>query len=439
MTSNNLNKNDRIVELMPDKKSEYKKRRIAAAVLSVICTAAMCVSVGTASENVSDNDSANLSEYSYSESESNAKEAEGHSFAADDENAAHPAIPDVTVPKAAPRSVSVMESAVINPGRSLEASPFLCDVTINSMNGTDYIEASGTVEDALIKAGIDTDRDDIVTPSLETSLTDGLIITVKNVKLLKVTKKEAIPFETAYVDDETLPEGETEIVTYGREGTKKTIYKVKKIDGEETERELLSEEVIEEPVTQIIANGTMVPASETYDEYVPDSTNENYDIYGYSYDYGDEFYNESEESAAGAYSEEIIYTEDGIKASSVPAISQFDVPANIVLDENNVPINYVRTVHGKACAYTAEPGALMSTGKEVFQGYVAVNPEIIPYGSKLYIVADDGEVYGYAIAADTGGSVMRGSIVVDLFMWSYDDCIQWGNKNVTIYIIEEGE
>ena len=78
----------------------------------------------------------------------------------------------------------------------------------------------------------------------------------------------------------------------------------------------------------------------------------------------------------------------------------------------------------------------MSTGKAVDQGYVAVNPSIIPYGSKLWIVADDGEVYGYAIAADTGGSVGRNDILVDLFMWSYDECIQWGAKNVTIYVIE---
>ncbi len=439
MISNNLNKDDRIVELLPEKKSEYKKRRMAAAVLSVICTAAICVSVGTASEKASDKDSANLSEYSCSENETGGEENDGYSSDVGAENTSNPAIPDVTVPKAAPRSVSVMESAVINPGRSLESSPLLRDVTVISMNGTDYIEASGTVEDALIKAGVDTDKNDIVTPSLETSLTDRLIITVKDVKFYKVTKNESIPFETTYVDDETLPEGETEIVAYGREGTKKTVYKIKKIDGEETERELISEEVIEEPVNQITANGTMIPASENYEGNAADSTDENYGVYGCSYDNADELREDSEESAADAYSEEAFYTEDGISASSVPAISQFDVPANIILDENNVPINYVRTVHGKACAYTAEPGALMSTGKEVFQGYVAVNPEIIPYGSKLYIVADDGEVYGYAIAADTGGSVMKGSIVVDLFMWSYDDCIEWGNKNVTIYIIEEGE
>lgn len=122
--------------------------------------------------------------------------------------------------------------------------------------------------------------------------------------------------------------------------------------------------------------------------------------------------------------------------AAVKAVSRFEVPEWLTLDENGVPTEYVDTISGKSCAYTADPGALMSTGKAVFQGYVAVDPNIIPYGSELYIVADDGEVYGYAIAADTGYSVRQGHIVVDLFMDEYNDCIQWGAKNVTIYVLK---
>lgn len=122
--------------------------------------------------------------------------------------------------------------------------------------------------------------------------------------------------------------------------------------------------------------------------------------------------------------------------AAVKAVSRFEVPDWLTLDENGVPTEYVDTISGKSCAYTADPGALMSTGKAVFQGYVAVDPNIIPYGSELYIVADDGEVYGYAIAADTGYSVRQGHIIVDLFMNEYNDCIQWGAKNVTIYVLK---
>ena len=133
---------------------------------------------------------------------------------------------------------------------------------------------------------------------------------------------------------------------------------------------------------------------------------------------------------------EDITLDDEDTAPEEDAVSLLDVPEWLSFDENGVPTEYVNVLTGNACAYTADPDALMSTGKVVFQGYVAVDPDIIPYGSELYIVAEDGEVYGYAIAADTGYSVRKGHIIVDLFMNEYDDCIQWGNKPVNVYVLK---
>lgn len=133
---------------------------------------------------------------------------------------------------------------------------------------------------------------------------------------------------------------------------------------------------------------------------------------------------------------EDVTLDDEDSAPEEDAVSLLDVPEWLSFDENGVPTEYVNVLTGNACAYTADPDALMSTGKAVFQGYVAVDPDIIPYGSELYIVAEDGEVYGYAIAADTGYSVRKGHIIVDLFMNEYDDCIQWGNKPVNVYVLK---
>lgn len=133
---------------------------------------------------------------------------------------------------------------------------------------------------------------------------------------------------------------------------------------------------------------------------------------------------------------EDITLDDEDTAPEEDAVSLLDVPEWLSFDENGVPTEYVNVLTGNACAYTADPDALMSTGRSVFQGYVAVDPDVIPYGSELYIVAEDGEVYGYAIAADTGYSVRKGHIIVDLFMNEYDDCIQWGNKPVNVYVLK---
>ncbi|MBR5753533.1 MAG: G5 domain-containing protein [Clostridia bacterium] len=101
------------------------------------------------------------------------------------------------------------------------------------------------------------------------------------------------------------------------------------------------------------------------------------------------------------------------------------------------PTSYVKTFHGPATAYTG--GGTTASGAAARRGLVAVNPRQIPYGSKLYIVSDDGKVYGYCTAADTGGFVTNGSgTLVDLYMDSNAECTQWGRRNVTIYVISWG-
>lgn len=81
----------------------------------------------------------------------------------------------------------------------------------------------------------------------------------------------------------------------------------------------------------------------------------------------------------------------------------------------------------QASAYTYT-GRHTSGGEEPAVGMVAVDPSVIPMGTKLYV-----EGYGYAWAADTGGSI-RGDRI-DLFMEEYGQCVNWGRKNVKVYIL----
>ena len=100
------------------------------------------------------------------------------------------------------------------------------------------------------------------------------------------------------------------------------------------------------------------------------------------------------------------------------------------------PVSYSYVVTGSGTAYTSEYGALTATGVPAYQGGVAVNPYVIPYGSKLYIESVDGSyVYGYATAVDTGGALMDGSAVVDLYYYTYDECIQFGRRDVNVYVL----
>ena len=106
------------------------------------------------------------------------------------------------------------------------------------------------------------------------------------------------------------------------------------------------------------------------------------------------------------------------------------------VDHYGNTISYTSVLTGAATAYTASVGASTSTGRPAQYGNVAVNPNIIPYGTRLYIASPDGSfVYGYAVAADTGGALMSGSALVDLYYDTLEECYQFGRRNVSIYIL----
>lgn len=138
----------------------------------------------------------------------------------------------------------------------------------------------------------------------------------------------------------------------------------------------------------------------------------------------------SDAQAVAASSGGYTFAQLGIKQ-----MSDIPVPDDILFDSNGIPLNYKRKLSGKSTTYNM--GSMTATGTRVHPGVVAVNPNIIPYGSKMYIVASDGSgyVYGYSSAEDTGGFIYwDNGPLVDLYVYTYADCCYWGNKPVTIYI-----
>ncbi|HEU4963333.1 MAG TPA: S-layer homology domain-containing protein [Bacilli bacterium] len=81
-----------------------------------------------------------------------------------------------------------------------------------------------------------------------------------------------------------------------------------------------------------------------------------------------------------------------------------------------------------ATAYTYS-GKLSYTGLPVREGLVAVDPDKIPLGSHLYIPG-----YGFGVAGDTGGKI--NDMRVDLYHDSYRDAINFGRKDVDVYVLD---
>ncbi|MBQ7687894.1 MAG: 3D domain-containing protein [Clostridia bacterium] len=121
-----------------------------------------------------------------------------------------------------------------------------------------------------------------------------------------------------------------------------------------------------------------------------------------------------------------------LNASGVPMSEK---SGYVELDENGVPVNYAYCITGNSTAYYS--GYITSTGTRPMQGTVAVNPNQIPYGTRMWITSADGRyVYGLAVAEDTGGFIyFRNGATVDLYMHSEADCINWGWRAVNIYIL----
>ncbi|MFT8872201.1 MAG: peptidoglycan-binding protein [Sporolactobacillus sp.] len=121
-------------------------------------------------------------------------------------------------------------------------------------------------------------------------------------------------------------------------------------------------------------------------------------------------------------------------ASAQPAAA----PAQPAAPPNVQPaVSTVREFYANSTAYTAHCNGCSgttATGINLIQNpdakVVAVDPSVIPLGTKLYV-----EGYGYAVAADTGGAIKGQKI--DLFFNSNADALQWGRRTVKVQILSK--
>lgn len=275
----------------------------------------------------------------------------------------------------------VFDSMVIEVSRAF-------GVTITADGKTkSYNVSEGTVADALEKAGITLGEDDEINVKLDKKVKEGMKIRIKRVEYETRKETEKLSYSVKTVKDSSMYTDQTKVVKEGKSGVKVVTYKDKYVDGELVRSEVVKTKVKSEAVDKVIKKGTK--------------------------------------------------SRPVVKVNGKKTISEFSLPSDVKLDKNGRPTNYKKLITGKATAYCS--GTTCSTGVKVKPGYVAVNPKQIPYGTKMYIVSSDGKyVYGYAIAADTGGFAYNGSgTVVDLYMRTYSECVNFGRRNVEIYILDD--
>ena len=108
----------------------------------------------------------------------------------------------------------------------------------------------------------------------------------------------------------------------------------------------------------------------------------------------------------------------------------------IVLPSGEV-LTYYKTDTFHATAYTQYDegcNATTATMTPVHWGVVAVDPRVVPYGTRMYIVDADGRsVYGLATAEDCGGGIKGHRM--DLYMNTLTEAFRYGRRDVTVYFL----
>jgi len=106
-------------------------------------------------------------------------------------------------------------------------------------------------------------------------------------------------------------------------------------------------------------------------------------------------------------------------------------PENVVETANGY-LPYVDVIDMEATAYLPTDGSaegLTAMGIPATYGIVAVDPYVIPLGTRVYIPG-----YGEALAADTGGAIYGNRI--DLCMESYGQAMDFGRRTVTVFVLK---
>ncbi|CUL15489.1 TPA: resuscitation-promoting factor [Listeria monocytogenes] len=233
------------------------------------------------------------------------------------------------------------------------------------------------VSDLLAEKNIKLDQDDRVSPAKDSNLKEKMTVEVTYVNSKAEKKNEQVKFETVYKEDDSLNKGVEKVVQEGKNGKKVVEYKVTFENGKEKKRDVIKENVTSNKTDKVVVRGTKEKVVAT-----PVS-------------------NVSTSSATSSSSSSSSSTPSGGKTYKM---------------ESTAYSGGGTTAYG--INLSANPGLKV----------IAVDPRIIPLGSKVWV-----EGYGEAIAGDTGGAI-KGNIV-DVYFPNESQCYSWGRRMVTVKVL----
>lgn len=246
-----------------------------------------------------------------------------------------------------------------------------------------FYTMGGTVEDLLKEHKIGRQDPWRVDVDLTTKTRDGMTIHVDFVETRSDSVERPLAYKTLYCEDPSMEEGQTELLFEGVNGVQETITTRTYVNGVMESMTVAENVEVVAATPQIVAVGT-----------------------GEKVGQGRQF---------PLFGDKVIITKEG------------------------KPLYYSHMDIFEATGYTAWIDDVTGTtacGTPARVGAVAVDPTVIPYFTKMYIVSEDGVYdYGEASAEDCGG-VIKGKII-DLFFDTEGECWQFGRRDIKVYFLTD--
>ena len=278
-----------------------------------------------------------------------------------------------------------------------------------SVIGT-YGETTGSL---LARMGITPGTGDTLSCSSETQTYDGMTIELVHTETRIEEEDTTVPYPVNYYEDPDLEPDAEIVLVAGQNGLTHVKSEVTYRNGKEVSRVIVQETVKTKPVTQLVIRGVDRTIMEQPADPEP-----------------------TEQSVSSGS------TSSGGSSSSGPSSSggsRYDGSAetsgNVIMTSSGESYTYVDVMTCSATAYTCE-GYVGHTysGTLARVGAIAVDPTVIPLGTKMYVVSNDGQyVYGYCVAEDIGGGIKGNKI--DLYFDTYAECWDFGVRMCTVYIL----
>lgn len=275
-------------------------------------------------------------------------------------------------------NVAVTEHDAITPAADAEVGPEN-KIAIEKAFGVTLLDGdevkkvwstSTTVADFLKQHNIQLNEFDRVEQKM-----DELVVPKSEIQVVRVEKvtdvvEEETKFAVETKKDDSLLKGKEKVVQTGEKGKVSRTYTVVKENGKEVSRNMVNEKAIKEPIKKVVAVGTKVVTAS-----VSRGTN----------------------SAAPSGGKEFYVTATAY------------------------------TAYCNGCSGITATGINLKSNPGV--KVIAVDPSVIPLGSKVWV-----EDYGYAVAGDTGGAIKGNK--VDLFMSSKSQAYDFGRKKVRVKVLD---